>query len=342
MRISSLYLLRPLHGGQIIDRAVRLYRNNFWPCIFITLLVEIPLLFSRLIWRPPFFDFLTTPDSWRQLAYVLLRFLLVMGVRLLTVAALSQVVVLGYEGEKVSVAAAYRRVLSHWWEILLTTLTLIPMTVLIVAWYFIPCIGSLSGVGLNAFYFTVLVPLSVPIVMLEGKKGPAVLRRAWELTRTRFWPTIGFVLFALVFFVSVWAGPRLFVQLTLISVLQLNNQLYAEFALPGLSGYLVVSDVINTIFITLIWPILMLTLHVWYLDLRVRREGLDLFLWADQQMPVALRSGPEKVLTLAPANASRTWLSSAELARFMGLTILTVGLPIALFYGLFILSELLN
>lgn len=342
MQISSLYALRPLNVGQIIDRAVRLYRNAFWSCVFIALIVEIPLLVSRLFWRPPAIETFTDSSMAEVFGYGFLRLVVVMGVRLMTVAALSQVVVMAYEGRKVSVAAAYWRVLSRWWEILLTSLTLIPVTVLMIAWYFIPCLGSLSGVGLNAFYFTVIVPLCVPIVMLERQKGLAVLRRAWELTRSQFWASIGFVLFVILFFVSVWLGPRLFVQIVIVSLFNGDNLLFSDFSLPGFSGYLSFSDLVDTIFVTLIWPILMIALNLWYLDLRVRREGLDLFFWADAQLPDNLRLTPEKVLVKSPPRTGETWLNSTELARFIGLTILTVGLPIALAYGLVIIVELME
>ena len=342
MQISSLYALRPLNVGQIIDRAVRLYRNAFWPCVLIALIVEIPLLVSRLFWRPPAIESLTGSNMAEIFGYGFLRIVAVMGVRLVTLAAMSQVVVMVYAGREVSVAAAYWRVLSRWQEIILTSLTLIPTTVLMIAWYFIPCIGSLSGLGLNIFYFVVLVPLCVPIVMLERKKGPDVLRRAWELTRSQFWASIGFALFALLFFVGVWLGPRFLVQIVIISLFNKGNLTFSDFSLPSFSGYLSFSDLIDTIFMTLIWPILMIALTLWYLDLRVRREGLDLFLGADAQLPDTLRLAPEKVMAQSPPRTSETWLNSTELARFIGLTILTVGLPIAIFYGLVVVVNLME
>ena len=74
----------------------------------------------------------------------------------------------------------------------------------------------------------------------------------------------------------------------------------------------------------------------------MRREGLDLFFWADAQLPDNLRLTPEKVLVKSPPRTGETWLNSTVLARFIGLTILTVGLPIALAYGLVIIVELME
>lgn len=341
MQISSLYALRPLHSGQIIDRAVRLYRNAFWPCLLIALVIEIPLLLSRFFWRPPAFDSFEGPGTTEWLGFGLLRLGCVWIIRLVTLAAFSQVVIMVYEGRKVRIAAAYWAVLSRWWEILLTSLTLIPTTILMIAWYFIPCIGSLSGLGLNIFYFTVLVPLCVPIVMLERKKGPAVLRRAWDLTRNHFWSAIGFVLFVLLFYMLIWIGPRLSLQILSVSLFHLDELILHEWAIPGLGGFLSLTDVIDTLFSSLVWPVLMLACTLWYLDLRVRYEGFDLLLSADAQLPDTFRSGPEKMIALTPDSLDGGILHSGELARFIGLTIITVGVPVALLYGLFIIAELL-
>lgn len=64
-----------------MDRAVRLYRNAFWPCVFIALIVEIPLLVSRLFWRPPAIETFTDANMAEVFGYGFLRLVGVMGVR---------------------------------------------------------------------------------------------------------------------------------------------------------------------------------------------------------------------------------------------------------------------
>ena len=347
MLISSPYGLRPLTGGHIIDRAVRLYRSEFWSCVMIAAAIEIPLTLSRLVYRAPELDsYLNTDALIEAMVYGLLGMVAYMVVRLVAAAAMSQVVVLTIQGQKVSFAAAYKRLLVRWWAIALTVLALIPTTLLMVAWYFIPCIGSLSGLGLNAFYFGVLLPLSVPIVMIEQQRGLAVLRRAWDLTRVHFWASVGFTLYLFLFLFCVWAGPRILVQIVFNSIFDngTTNLYFYQFSLPlpGFQGYLTPNDLVNMIFNILIWPVAMIALTLRYVDLRVRNEGLDLFLWADAQLPDVLRAAPEKVLAQTPPAPGGTWMSSVELVRFVGLTILVGGSPIVLSYGLIIFVQLIE
>jgi len=347
MLISSLYGLRPLTGGHIIDRAVRLYRHEFWSCFMIAAAVEIPLTLSRLVYRAPGLDsYLNTDALIEAMLYGMIGMVAYMVVRLIAAAAMSQVVVLTIQGQKVSFAAAYKRLLVRWWAIVLTVLALIPTTMFMVAWYFIPCIGYLSGLGLNAFYFGVLLPLSIPIVMIEQQRGSAVLRRAWDLTRTHFWSSIGFTLYLLLFLFFIWAGPRMLVQVIFLAIFDNGSTslYFYEFflPLPGFQGYLTLNDLVNMMFNILIWPVAMIALTLRYLDLRVRSEGLDLFLWADAQLPDFLRAEPEKVLAHTPPAPGGTWMSSLELVRFVGLTILVVGLPIVLSYGLIIFVQLIE
>jgi hypothetical protein len=327
---SSLYGLRPLTGGHVIDRAVRLYRHEFWPCVMIAAAIEIPLTLSRLFYRTPGLDsYSNTNTVVEAMGYGMVGLVAYMTVRLIAAAAMSQVVVLTMQGNKVSFAAAYKRLLVRGWAIALTILTLIPTTLLMVAWYFIPCIGSLSGIGLNAFYFGVLLPLSVPIVMIEQQRGLAVLRRAWDLTRVHFWASVGFSLYLLLFLFCVWAGPRLLVQIIFVAIFDNDpaSLYFYEFflPLPGFQGYLTPNDLVGMIFNILIWPVAMIALTLRYVDLRVRNEGLDLFLWADAQLPDVLRAEPEKVLAQTPPAPGGTWMSSVELVRFVGLTILVGG-----------------
>lgn len=329
-------VLRPLPIGQILDRAVRLFQSNVKTCIAIAAVVEFPIalgwLGNDLLMRST----LMTPGARAYTILFWTAFTLLL--RLVSHMALAWGIVQVYTTGRMNFAAAYRQLVSRTGSLLITLLVLILGSVVVIAWYFIPCIGPLSGLSIILFYFIVLVPLTIPTMMLEYEQGTAALRRAWELTRWKFWSAFGFACLVLLLG-GAMTGPRLLLRYG-IHLFASDFDMSAPFlgtSLQFFSPSLTISvaiHLVDLIMNVLTWPILMIAMTLFYLDLRMRQEGLDLQIAAAamswDEHPVAI------ILTKTPPFKGETLIRSDELARFIGLNIIIIITPLLLFLGIFV------
>jgi hypothetical protein len=104
-------------------------------------------------------------------------------------------------------------------------------------------------------------------MFIENTGLIAAMGRSWRLVEGRWWRTflILFLMFVLVEVVSSALGAFLFLAQTGLQII--------------LSPYLsvAISEGASVIISSLITPILQIAIVLIYFDLRVRREGLDLF-----------------------------------------------------------------
>ena len=132
--------------------------------------------------------------------------------------------------------------------------------------------------GLLAFFSAIIVPLVSPIIVLEKQTALRAIRRAWDLTRRRFWWVVGFVTVLTIFAQIVVTGPSALLNLLFNALSESIAQatgVYVTFAIQTISQSLF------TLFFSLIYTPLQLTcLTLMYFDLRVRTEGFDLTLMA--------------------------------------------------------------
>jgi hypothetical protein len=152
----------------------------------------------------------------------------------------------------------------------------------------IGAIGEGSGMGAAAvalavvvfvFYMAAIVAVFIPIGLLLARwvaaptlvvaesLGPvASLSRSWQLTRNNLWRTFGYLALLAIFNFVVLGLPLAVLQWLLIFAL--TTQWYG-----WLSGLLIgLSYLINVLWI----PFMVLALVIFYFDLRVRNESLDL------------------------------------------------------------------
>lgn len=329
-------VLRPLPIGQILDRAVRLFQSNVKTCVAIVAVVEFPIalgwLGNDLLMRSTFM----APGTRAYTILFWMAFTLLL--RLVSHMALACGIVQVYTVGKMNFAAAYRQLVSRTGSLLITLFVIILGSVVVVAWYFIPCIGPLSGLSIALFYFMVLVPLTIPVMMLEHEQGTAALRRAWELTRWKFWLAFGFACLVLLLG-GAMTGPRLLLRYG-IHLFASNFDMSAPFlgtSLQFFSPSLTISMVLHLVDLimnVLTWPILMIAMTLFYLDLRMRQEGLDLQLATAALLsdgyPAAI------ILTKTPPFKGGTLIRSDELTRFVGLNIIIIIAPLLLLLGVFI------
>ena len=135
-------------------------------------------------------------------------------------------------------------------------------------------LGAIAGIVLT-IWFTTMFRMAAPAVVLE-RQGPArALARSWRLVRGSFWRVLG---------ITVLAG--LIVVVT-AGVLQIPFSLVAAMAgggssmLPGTGGNvagILISAVGGVVAGAVTRPISAGVAVLLYVDLRMRREGLDLIL----------------------------------------------------------------
>jgi len=154
----------------------------------------------------------------------------------------------------------------------------------IVRRYF-PILGLLALIQVMAWVFC-LIPLWIwfwvlwiavlPAMFVENLGLGAAMGRSWRLVEGRWWRT-----FLIVFLIAVlWYVVRI----ALGAVLFIANQLLVIFA----SSYVTLAIVggVGEVIYSLATPIIQIAIVLIYFDLRVRREGLDLFQQA-QRLPQA-------------------------------------------------------
>jgi hypothetical protein len=267
------YDIRPLSFGEILDRAFRVYLDNFALLFGISLVVWIPdgilLLSSRVIGNP-------------AASVVNIIYLSVTGPILAAahIIAISEV----YLDRPITIAEAYRS----------TRPIIVPLlgTYLLMGLLLLGPFGLIFGMsytfaspaflvlalpaGIAALYFSICFALIGPVMIVERHFAMAALRRSRELVSRSWWLTFGILLTAgLIAQVPatglkfLWAFvPVIGVLLT--AVTQAISSTYSSVAIV-----------------------------IYYFDRRCRTEDFDLRLLAEQ-----VRSQSAPAMTRAPGSSS--------------------------------------
>lgn len=301
--LSSEFSLTPLTTGQVLDRAFRLYRRNF--LTFVGIIALVPIITS-----------LMNAIALVNPSLVILSSLggIVAGLfNVLVTAALARAVASSYMGQPLRVGQAYQQISSHIAALFLLILVSIGLGIALVIWTIIPCVGWLTGPGM-IFFFSLASALIGPIIVIENVSVGQALRRAWDLTRRRFWPTIGFGLVLSLLAQLIVTGPTALVILGVGTVM--DN--------PTTAGWV---QVASTLLISIVFTPFQLTAYVlYYFDLRVRNEGLDIEL-SGQSM-----EGQNGMALLAQAPAAKTdgLITSEEVGQFVILTLIFAAIVVVL------------
>ncbi len=287
--------LRPLRVGEILDAGIKVYRRNARTLMGITAVVVIPFqVLSAVVLLSTIstgtevprgsFGGLNSSNGAHHAAIGANAVLSVTGlvIDVLTTAACVKAVSDLYLDQPTSVSTslrfALRRLASLVW---LEILTLVLLTLAFLA-LIIP------GIWLYAAW-----SVAAPVLLVEGRKGWRALSRSRALVRGHWWPTAA-VLIVSSLMVSVVGGA---IEALLIGVFLAgaNNSVVVVVSLVSLAA--AVSAVLTRPFSAAIRTIL-------YYDLRVRHEGYDVELLAEQlgieaadlpASPLGPLGGPESV-----------------------------------------------
>ena len=308
--------LAPLGAGDLIDRAVRLYRRHLFVLIRTAAPPMIIAAAGWIVFSLSFQRIFTTQETDDLFVYILLSFIsfsVMMGGYLFTLVVMGgatrTLVAHLLRNEPVTARATYAAVRARFWGLLgASFIVLIWITISIsavwVVWYvlllmmmmavflssmvsawFAVIIGIIAGVlatgvGLWLFFFIVGRVAYVPQVMLvEGKGVFEAFGRSFSLARGNVRRLMAMTLFTT--FATYSALMILLLPLGwygyLSGVDPLNSTQWPAW-------YSIAYSVLGPLSSILLTPVWMLGLSLLYVDERVRHEGYDIELMAARQL----------------------------------------------------------
>ena len=277
--------LRPLRVGEALDAAIKVYTRNARELFKTVLVVLVPFeILAAIVLASEVsgttlsngkFLFATQSDLTSYTVSSLVLTLLVGLVVLLANAAFFKAVSDTYLGEaphwRESLAFAFRRLGSVLW------LSIVTFVVLVLA---------LIALVLPGIYLAVAFSVALPVLLVEGTGGFKALRRSFDLTKGRWWATLGTILVAAVLIVVV--------QFAVGLILGLIGGLVFPNATGGSPvARVILQRVLDTFGRMISIPFFAACVTVIYYDLRVRKEGYDLQLLAEGIGRAAPLSGAE-------------------------------------------------
>jgi len=332
--LQSELALAPLGAGDLIDRAVRLYRRHFLTLIGIAappvLVSALGSTITTIAWR----ELTATSSEVRVLLYVLM---LMSGILIIFCGSLFSIIVMGGAtrnlvahllwNEPVTARTTYRAVKSRFWGLLgaslmvaiwlafaaFLSLMAFYMVMLVVwiaafafAWLWSGWVAGILGglgavvatvVGLILFFFLAGRMAYVPQAMLvEGKTVFAAIGRSFSLAGGNVRRLMAMTLFT--FFGTYSALMLLMIPLGWYGYL--NGVDLSPFGNTWPTWYSIAYQVILQCSNIMIAPIWMLGFCLLYVDERVRHEGYDIEVMAARQLP-EMPALPGVVSPFAPA-----------------------------------------
>lgn len=262
-------VLRPLNIADILDLAIRLYRQNLGPFLGIVAIVYIPVGITQVaaayVLGTVSQSMPTNPEEvpWTQFGVMGLAVLGMVLVSLLAVplgqGALTIAVSRRYLNEPVAVADAYRSIGTRW-GVLIATVALVGLAV---------TVGTVFCV-IPGVWLAILWMFAAPIIAIEGLGPIAAMKRSMALIEGEWWRCFGtYMLLSLLTGLITSAASWPITILTTLTLMEKNLPL-AQAINQGVG--VAVSIVVQ--------PVLITGLVLLYYDLRVRKEGFDLQLLA--------------------------------------------------------------
>jgi hypothetical protein len=331
-QVQALPILRPLRLGELLDRAIRLYRGNFLTFIGIIAVVYVPLMVlqtaASALLSSSMLQRMSTPQEiftnyayWGgMLATIILLFVQFILVQGIATGALTRAVADNYLGKKTGILDAYRGIGSSWLTLVGALLFLGIIIFGIVIWGIVPCIGWFTGLGMMLFVMAVVNPLVPPAVVLEKQGVIDAVRRAWSLARRRFWPVLGYTFILYLFSLIVVNGPATVVSLLLAQVSRSFGDSTMQLVLTS-----VIQGLVSLVFVLIYLPLQMTAFTLIYFDLRVRTEGFDL---AVLTMETSGSTDLSKAMAAPVPPVNERLVTGPEIGNFAILTLAGVGLYI--------------
>lgn len=276
-------VLRPLGMADILDAALRLYRQNFGPFLGITAIVFVPVGILQTVGA---FLMGRSMGPNGDSSEVQMGALIVFGVFMLGAllvyllampvcqGALSIAVARRYLGQPVTVADAYQMISDRWATLLAGVMIVGLMTAMGMLLCLIP------GIFLGTLFMFV-----TPVIAVERATLMEALRRSRDLVTGHWWRCFGTYLL-LSMLIQLVAGAVVYPVTFLSAFLLMERN-------PALAQAL--NQGLGMAASTLVQPVQIIGLVLLYYDLRVRKEGFDLELLAQNlgaKAPVTTTAQP--------------------------------------------------
>lgn len=258
--------LRPLGIGEVLDVGIKLAVRRFVPLAKLVAITTIPIqVVNGLVTLSATPDDLfesssqTTLDAdfWTQQAATLVTTVLGLVATLIALAACTRLLAAAYLGEETEWGASLRYALRR-----LPSLLWVGLLVLLGVG-----LGTVACIVPGVWLF-VAWSIAVPVLLVEDTAGVAALQRSFGLVRGRWWPT----------FTVLFLGNLLLTVVQSVFSIPLLGLLLVDDSNPAV--FVVASTITGTLATVLTTPFLVAMVLVIYVELRVRKEGLDVALMA--------------------------------------------------------------
>lgn len=258
--------------GDVLDRGLKLLLSRLPMFYVINLITSSPVIIMALIWPEIFLPTLRgavdpQASAINFVAFMSAMALAIIGTQIGT-AAMLRVVLNDFTGSPVSLGDAFSFALKRFGRLLFATI----LAGLIIF------VGSLC-IFPGIFFFVSYIFVS-QVVVAEGLRGEKALSRSWKLVSGHRWRVFGTVLLILLamLVVSVLLGLALGAALPLGNSVQTARGLEFQINEANVRIKVIVDQLVNILFSTY----LAVCTTLLYLDMRIRKEGLDLELQAQE------------------------------------------------------------
>jgi len=308
--MAELTVLEPISTGDVIDRAVRLYRRNFIPLISVVAVPALIYYASAMMVSYGYVQTLQNAQTGFNPAAALMTLVGLAGYLVYLFAILGAIAGMSRAigdhimlGEPITFRACWRFATRRLGDVALMGLIFIPVLmlalfvlgvvffVLFMGLAFVIGLGSAAGlpswlgviasatliIGSMLLFAALMLLVAARVVfvpsalMIEGRSAAAAFGRAFQLGGGRTWYRLGMIaIFS--YFVSLATLAALVEPLLVI--FWINGWAVSDLLLhPGWNAAYAAVNQISTL---LVWPIWIASLTLLYFDTRVRKEGYDI------------------------------------------------------------------
>jgi hypothetical protein len=317
--IATHLQVAPLGAGDLIDRAVRLYRRHLWTLMRIAAPPVIVAALGSILWTVSTREVFRTPDN---LTFALYIFLIIFSLAVILGGHIFNLIVMGgatrnlvahlLKNEPVSVRATYSAVRTRFWGLLGASLLIVLWTgvsviVAFIGWYFIFMLFAIVTMGLvqigPSWFITLVVVVGtiaatvvalwlfflmiarvayVPQVMLvEGRRVFESIGRSFTLAKGNVRRLMAMTLFVIfATYAALWILVVPLGWYGYLNGIDVWPWSSASWPMWYAIGYSILGP-LSSIMLTPVW---MLGLSLLYVDERVRHEGYDIELMAARQL----------------------------------------------------------
>jgi hypothetical protein len=353
MNPFDAFILTPMSAGDIIDRAARLYRKNFFPLLRIVLAPEIFAYLGLILITFGKRNFSTMQGDWRTAWSALL---IIFGIVLFFLGKAAFYAVLGgasraivvhlFDGTPLRARDVYRAVRERGWSLIgaLLMITLLSIGFGILLSYLIIFVVAIVSLISISFSFAINLPMWVKItlgiliaflaiaafiiifllvysrivyvpqvIMVEDSGVLGGISRSFALAGGQVRRIAALILFWSYVAVSIW----LLFMVPLGWFSYWSGGPVNPFSDNQPIWYEIADQTVGQLSEILIAPIVMLGFTLLYIDSRVRKEGFDVKLLADRILPPV--PSPEEIISSQEVVPESHQISPSWVPSMLGL-----------------------